>query len=384
MTVVHAPHSAEPLPSERQRIYSLQVLRFIAAFLVFIGHAQHELAESMGLSGSLWTFVPFDWGLGVDIFFVISGFVMYFLTADGFGVPGGSADFMRRRIIRIVPLYWLFSVLMLLALAFAARSGGAPLPSVLNILFSFLFLPGPQCADYCFPIFSLGWTLNYEMMFYALFALGLFFSRRAGLTFIFTAIVGLMGLSLLAPPSWTMLHFWGYPITGEFLAGIGLAALYRRRARISPLVSLAIIALAMTAAIAFYQYGIYNSMTRLVTGGIPAALIVGATIFGLEPRRLSPFGRALVVGGDASYALYLWHPFGLKIGGAAIAHLHLPITSSPALFFGLCAILVVAGAVMIHRFIERPVIALLNRRSAGHIGKHVQGDKKRTGRVPSL
>ena len=357
--MTHAAHSAEPLPSERQRIHSLQILRFIAAFLVFIGHSQHELLELLGAQADGWTFVPLDWGLGVDIFFVISGFVMYFLTADGFGVTGGPGDFMRRRLIRIVPLYWLFSLLMLAALAHAARSGGLPLPSSLNIAFSFLFLPGPQCADYCFPVFSLGWTLNYEMMFYCIFAVGLFFSRKVGLALIFGTILFLMLAALVAPPSWTMLRFWGYPMTGEFLAGIALAAAFRSGIRIPPLIAIALIISGIVAAVLFYQFGAYQSVTRLITGGVPAVLIVSATVLGLEPKRLGHFGRMLVIGGDASYALYLWHPFGIKIG-AAIAT-RLPMSFSPYVFFALCTVIVLVGAVFIHHFIERPAIARLSR-----------------------
>lgn len=356
---VHAPHSAEPLPSERQRIYSLQILRFFAAFLVFIGHGQHELLELLGPRAGDWSFVPFDWGLGVDIFFVISGFVMYFLTADGFGVEGGPRDFIRRRLVRIVPLYWLFSLLMLAALAMAARSGGVPLPSPLNIAFSFLFLPGPQCADYCFPIFSLGWTLNYEMMFYCIFAIGLFLPRKKGLALIFFSIIALMIAALMAPPSWTMLHFWGYPMTGEFLAGIGIAALFRAGIRLSPLSAIALIVTGIVAALLFYQTESYTVVTRLITGGVPAILIVSATVLGLEPARLGVIGRALVVGGDASYALYLWHPFGIKIATAVATRL--PIGFSPYLLFGLSTVIVLIGAVLIHHYVERPAIARINR-----------------------
>lgn len=356
--MTHALHSAETLPSERKHINALQMLRFAAAFLVFVGHAQHELVEMLGTAAGTWGFVPLDWGLGVDIFFVISGFVMYFLTADGFGVRGGAADFMRRRLVRIVPLYWFFSLLMLAALVFASRSGGLPLPSVPNIIFSFLFLPGPQCADYCFPIFSLGWTLNYEMLFYCIFAVGLCFPRRTGLTIIVGTILLLMILALFVPSSWTALRFWGYPITGEFLAGIGIAALYRKKFRIPVAPAILLMATGIILAIIFYQLHLYESVTRLITGGIPAALMVAATLFGLEPQRLGKMGRLLLLGGDSSYALYLWHPFGIKIG-EAITH-RLPIALSPLLFYMICAIVVLIGSVLLHRFAERPVTIRLN------------------------
>ena len=87
-----------------QRVDSLQVLRFVAAFLVLCGHAQQALVKLASGTPRPWSVIPLDWGLGVDIFFVISGFVMYYMMHDRFGVPGVAADFLRRRVIRVVPL----------------------------------------------------------------------------------------------------------------------------------------------------------------------------------------------------------------------------------------------------------------------------------------
>ncbi|MGN5376034.1 acyltransferase family protein [Sphingomonas hankookensis] len=286
-------------------------MRFFAALLVVIGHTQHALLERLGAAAGRYAFVPLDWGLGVDVFFVISGFVMYYLMHDRFAQAGATATFLRRRVVRVVPMYWLFTTLVL---AVGLATGAVDLPWT-NILFSYLFLPGPVCGEYCFPVFTLGWTINYEMLFYALFAIALGFPRRIGVAVVVGLIAGLIVMGQAVPVSWSMLHFWGYPIIGEFLFGIGLAAGFLRGWRVSRGAGWALVAAGLVLATVSYQLDLYDHIWRLWTGGIPAALILGGAVFGLEPR--GAHGRwlaVLVVGGDASYALYLSHPVTISRG----------------------------------------------------------------------
>jgi exopolysaccharide production protein ExoZ len=349
-------------PMRLGRIDSLQILRFLAAFLVLCGHSQHALVEHIGARAGNWGFIPFDWGLGVDVFFVISGFVMYYMMHDRFGNAGAAADFLRRRLIRIAPLYWLFTTLALVVLI----ATGAPRPGATNILFSYLFLPGPLCGEYCFPVFTLGWTLNYEMMFYVVFAVALPFRRTAGLAIIFAAILGLMAVAHLAPLDWRMLHFWGYPLTGEFLAGIVLAHLFLKGVRIPRPIAFAMLPLALVLAVIGYQTGAYDTIGRIVTGGIPATLIMAAAVLGLEPvggQHVAPSGltRLLVAGGDASYALYLSHPIAIKVAEAITQKLGL-FERAPVLLLPIAIVGALIGAVIVHRVIEKPMLAFLNRR----------------------
>ncbi|MFX5785380.1 acyltransferase family protein, partial [Acinetobacter baumannii] len=74
---------------------------------------QHELVDKRGVAG-VWRYKAIDWGIGVDIFFVISGFVMYYLMHDRFGSATVAGDFLRRRLIRVVPLYWICTTLVIL------------------------------------------------------------------------------------------------------------------------------------------------------------------------------------------------------------------------------------------------------------------------------
>lgn len=347
----------------RDRIHSLQILRFLAAFLVLVGHSQHEFVELLGGSSNWFQrFIPFDWGLGVDIFFIISGFVMYYLARDQFGQDGAAANFLRRRIIRVVPLYWLFTSLALVVALRTGRMGGGEPFYLPNVITSYLFIPGPRCGEYCFPLFTLGWTLNYEMLFYAIFAFALCFGKRIGVPLIFAIILGLMLMGQLVPPSLAMLHFWGYPIIGEFLIGIAVAALYAGGFRMARGPAIALVLLGFVLATISYQLTAYEILWRLVTGGIPAAMIVLAAVTGLEPpakEARRPMIAFLVAGGDASYALYLSHPFMIKIATAVSGRLHLMLIS-PWIFMALAIFLALMGAFLVHYLLEKPLLRILS------------------------
>lgn len=346
------------------RIGTLQILRFIAAALVMIGHIQQEIVRTADPATSdRYSFIPFDWGLGVDIFFVISGFVMYYLTHAKFGTSRAPQEFLRRRLIRIVPLYWITTTIVLaLALATTGKTGDEPL-YLPNVIASYLFLPGPRCGEYCFPVYTLGWTLNYEMLFYTLFAIALFFSRKVGLIFIVAALAMLAVGRLVTPPSATMLHFWGYSMTGEFLIGIYIGHLFLSSTRVSPLLCGAMLVLGAALAVIFYQTDSYETWTRLITGGIPAALLVAAVVLGVQGTGRSVAVRALILGGDASYALYLTHPFAIKGAGAIARKLGI-MSTAPWLFIALVAGGAIVIAVLVHLYCELPMLRWLNRATA--------------------
>ena len=113
---------------------------------------------------------------GVDLFFVISGFVMVYASERMFGRAGGQLQFITRRLIRIVPLYWLVTPLYLvMALAIPAFEKSY---SVASVVASYLFIPWPRLDGIMQPLVGQGWTLNYEMFFYAIFAAAILAPRR--------------------------------------------------------------------------------------------------------------------------------------------------------------------------------------------------------------
>ncbi len=150
----------------------IQALRAYAALSVMVGHAVKEWSATYGLAD------PFNVQpllYGVDIFFVVSGYIMYRTSHHLFGSASGVTLFALKRLIRIVPLYWAFTTLMVGVLVVMGDQLRSTQFDLWNVVSSYFFIPSERPDGRIAPVLSLGWTLNYEMFFYAIFAAGLLF-----------------------------------------------------------------------------------------------------------------------------------------------------------------------------------------------------------------
>ena len=332
----------------RPLLSNIQILRFFAAAAVLTGHAGDLFIPGAN------QFRAIPWSAGVDIFFVISGFVMTYLTQGQFGRAGASRTFLVRRIIRIAPPYWLFTMLMVATvLLFGGHVKNTTLDPAVAVT-SFLFIPWPRADGQLNPLLSQGWTLNYEAFFYLAFASALFFRR--GLWWLVAAFLLLASLHFTIPDAWFALKFWTNPIILEFVGGIGLGLLFLRGWRLpfwgGP-------ALAAVAAAVFIGTGAMEPglVRRIVHIGLPALLLCASLALAQEPRSTGPLRRALVAGGDSSYTLYLSHTFTLNAALLAwrAAGADMPIVAMIA-----AIILSIAAAALIYRRIERPMTDALH------------------------
>jgi exopolysaccharide production protein ExoZ len=290
--------------NRKDDITAIQILRGIAALLVVTGHAFTEAAQ---VREDL-VIPKFDFGIGVDIFFLISGFVMT-LSASRFATESSPAtQFMLRRIIRIVPLYWFYTTGMLLAIALlpgALNNSATDLPTVIS---SFLFFPHKNISGSFNPVLSLGWTLNYEMYFYVIFALAL---SLGGLKYWFSALWGSLLLSVFAKYSAVgIFDFWGDNIILEFLVGATVAKFYKNfhinKSKIYFLLGV------QTAGIVYFTISPNNS-ERIFALGLPSLMFFFAVVFLMPEIWLKFTTPASKYIGDSSYSLYLSHPFTLGI-----------------------------------------------------------------------
>jgi exopolysaccharide production protein ExoZ len=334
-----------PPPARPGTIVTIQYLRGIAASLVALYHAAGT--PPFGPAPS-WIA-----DLGVDLFFVISGCIMWATTQRGRGPLG----FWEARLLRIVPLYWIFTTLYVaVALLWPAALFNAALDP-LFVAKSYLFVPAVHPAlGGTAPVYTLGWTLNYEMFFYLLFGLCLFIPQRAPrLAVTIATLVVLVLIGAIVAPDGAVAAFYTRPIMLDFAAGILLAWLAPRLHAMPPAAGLALIAFALAWLIGA---PIMTSWTaRIVLVGVPAvATVAGALV--LEPlahRRPSRLGLLL---GDASYAIYLAHPFAQRacylVYGAVIG------LASHAALVGLAVTMFAAGlcgGILCHLVIERPILA---------------------------
>jgi exopolysaccharide production protein ExoZ len=347
---------AEIKALKQDTIVSLQLLRAIAATLVVFGHAQRE-AEQM--SGAFQR-IHFPWGFGVDIFFVISGFIMVYTSAKLFAAPGGPRQFITRRLVRIAPLYWVFSLAMLAAVLVLSDQLNSAEFEITNAVASFLFLPSAAPDGQIHPLLEVGWTLNYEMFFYALFAIALLLPIKQGLLALGAAMLAIVVVGFITKPEAAVLAFWSDTIIVEFLFGCAMAYAFLRTGRRPNLLAMALL-LAGAAAVFLALAPLQPIPSgRFLAQGIPAAMVVSAAIW-FAPSSfegvIQPFALPL---GDSSYSLYLSHPFSL-----AIFKILWPFngTESSALwlYVALATIFSICGGLASYYCLERPLLHVLRR-----------------------
>jgi exopolysaccharide production protein ExoZ len=211
------------------KLHTVQALRAIAASLVILDHALLELTHD-DLESSV-THIAWTLGnTGVYLFFVMSGFIMVYICWDDFGRRSAVANFLRRRFIRIVPLYWL-ATLAAFAYHRVSETHGAH-AGLPDLVYSFAFIPYSGADGNWAPILPQGWTLNYEVMFYLIFAMGLSFPRQIALT---AVAVSLGGFVIIGPfLANDALRYLASPIVLWFLMGMGLAAVWRWKGFVEP------------------------------------------------------------------------------------------------------------------------------------------------------
>ncbi len=327
-------------------IVSLQYLRAVAALLVVAFHASDKLGRMAGAEGT----ASFTVGLaGVDIFFVVSGFIMLATTQ---GKDVSPADFARKRFERIVPLYWLLTLLVVAIVL--ARPGLLSTAAFDGAHFaaSLLFIPWQHpVLDAHMPLLVPGWTLNYEMAFYALFAASLLLPARMRVP----GLVGALSLAAFAGlfvPAGTIAAFYTDPIILEFAAGLVLASVWRRGL---PMSRTAALCLAGLGFLGLYL-GSGTDLPRIVWAGIPAMMIVAGVVHADGRREQRPMRLPMLLG-DASYSIYLSHVIVLPVLAKAWTSLGLGVAGlqGPAFLALALAASALAGAAL-YGAVERPLM----------------------------
>jgi exopolysaccharide production protein ExoZ len=342
-------------------LLNIQVLRFVAAFLVVLGHVLTS-ADRMPLqNGELALTRSFadTFGVGVDIFFIISGFIMFYLCHDKFGRKGESRSFLLRRFIRVVPIYWAFTALMVISILIFADQVTTAIINPEHLLASLAFIPWMNPDGIMRPVLKLGWTLNYEIFFYLAFGLVLNLPRRVALPLLFSAFLAAVALNALLPSDLWILKFWSDPIILEFLLGIGLAAAFLRDWRLSFAQAAGLIALACFTLIVLVPIAQLHGVTfRPLVYGVPSLMICAAFAFGPQMSADRLLDRALVLFGTASYCLYLSHPFILN----AVERLGPGWwTDHPRAFVTAACAASIFGSIALYLCLERPLVALFSR-----------------------
>ncbi|HEX7857262.1 MAG TPA: acyltransferase [Sphingobium sp.] len=291
------------------KLHHLQALRGIAANLVVLDHIFSTLIRYGHLPASLEGFAWHFGEIGVGIFFVISGFIMVYTSHGEGGKAGAPYLFLEKRIIRVVPLYWL-ATLLAFAMLFAIHKP----ESVSHLVQSLLFIPyysgGVQEMR---PVLGQGWTINYEILFYAAFAISLFLKGRWSLWFLIAVFCGLaLGGAVLGEGRGAVWDSYTDPIILLFLMGVLVGWVCVNRPMSLPVRW----PLLLTAVLLAMNLGIYVIFAQSTFTPVVCAVLSISTVVvcALAPAGVEgPVARAWEMLGDGSYSTYLFHTFLLAV-----------------------------------------------------------------------
>lgn len=345
------------MTERRPMLANIHALRAIAAMLVVLLHASEQLEP-----GSLPFHAEFG-NAGVDIFFVISGFVMVYTSTVRAKSPGA---FMLDRILRIVPMYWTFTLLTVLLILVVPTAFRGSSFDPIHTLFSFIFVayPHPVNADSFSPVLRVGWTLNYEMVFYLIFATAIWIRNSSR---VFISISVLLALVLARPLLGLsgVFQFYGQAIILEFGLGMLAAGVFLRGGlkQLPAVVGWLLIAVGAGILLNYGHSVDMASNSRILWFGVPATLIVSGALI-LERFREKASGRIVNILGAASYVIYLSHPYVLTASRLFLEALDVQsVTPLGAISVILVMLLVSAlVGILVHLYFEKPVTRFLRLR----------------------
>ena len=355
--------SAQSLP---RTFYSVQYLRGLGALIVVLYHSASQLQRYQ--SSLHWP----EWGaIAVDCFFVISGFIMWHMTA---AKPMSFSEYWRKRIARSIPIYWAVTAFVVALMLIAPQLLSTSRFDATHVLTSFFLIPSlhPVLHTQFAPVVIPGWTFEYEIAFYALLSVCIFVPLRFRAASLILPILAMAALPAFVHSDSIYFTFYTQPLIIQFASGVFLGWLLWQGVKLSPKVCLALV-IGGVAVLPFLpepshvvpEIGAYHFMlARTLWYVVPAfAIVAGAVFFDAAEARQAWKVPALV--GDASYSIYLTHPLVLPVItkiwiAAGIAAL--PVWNAPFVIAAVTAS-VLAGIVC-HLCLEMPLVRLANRVSA--------------------
>jgi exopolysaccharide production protein ExoZ len=320
-------------PGDGGTLYGIQYLRAFAAMAVVLFHAAERSGHAFAIGAA-----------GVDVFFVISGFIMWVIVARR---PVSPVRFLKERVRRIVPVYWLATGTMVAG----AMLGLFPnlVLSAQHVAASLFFVPmrSPSSGE-LWPVLVQGWTLNYEMFFYAVFAACLLLPARLRLPAVSALFIGLVAAGLAVDSDLPLFVAYTRPIILEFVAGMVIGQLWLKGRVPGRAASLSLIAVGL---VGFAMIGVMRlPFDEWICGPLACALVYGTA--SIERHGRVPLFKVPALLGDASYSIYLWHTFAISVVAKAGGALGL----APALVFVASVAAGTLAGISAYYLVERPLV----------------------------
>ena len=319
----------------QNKIDSIQVLRFFAAFSVMMVHLP-----------------VFGFGIwGVDIFFVISGFIMMYVTENN------EKFFLLKRIFRIVPLYWILTLGVFALAIFVPDVLNNTTANIVHLIKSLFFIPFDKNGTGHFPILFLGWTLNFEVIFYFLFSLSLVFFKENRMIACSIFIIIFLVFNKIFSEKNFIFETYANDIFIEFIFGMILFTIWKKyKNKISTNLSNHFICLAILLVSIFILN--YYNFSRSVSYGLPSLILTVYFLFFLNHLK---FPKILVSLGDASYCIYLLHPYVIQFFYKILEINEYDIIIE-LVFTLIISVIVFIVSLLIYKFIEFPINGSLRKK----------------------
>lgn len=321
-------------------IFFIQYVRTMAALMVVISHISWKGEQ---YSTNPLSFFPFA-GVGVALFVLMSGYLLIYIVETK---DMGFVHFIKSRVKRIIPLYWFFTTLALIIyLLFPDKvnsSGG-----VTYILDSYTLLPTE--GKY---LLGNAWTLKYELFFYLILGISLFFLKEIRYIIVASILSTLVILGIFVDDGQLYLSFITNPLLLEFVLGIMIYHLHKK-IKISITLGMILILFAVSLSIYFTHLNLVEHYPKALVGGVPGLLLfIGFLSFESlfekknSNKSFSLFKKISV----SSYSLYLSQPFSLAF--FAIILNKLGINEFGYLYVSLLLVFALFTGYLVHIFIEK-------------------------------
>ncbi len=342
----------------RDKIQSIQILRGLAALLVVFHHVFLDV-RAYGSGSYLINFYNLEYfgNIGVDVFFVISGFIMVLIHGNDFLQPNATRTFLLKRFIRVVPLYWLLTgVAAFILFFFPSLFGGGKTFDLSHTIASFLFIPWNNSIGLAIPIIGPGWSLNYEMYFYLIFAFLLFFPKKYFIVLITSYFLLSVTLHFFEPEG-LYLQMITNPLLLEFLMGVYIGLLYTNKKLLNHAHWFLVFSVVLILSNILFHYEIEY---RVLYFGLPSALLIYTLVSYEYYNGSSGFNNKLILLGTISYSLYIAHVFLYKIAIKIYVKIFgISVLDLMVLF---AVIVSIIGAILIYNFIEKPITIYLTNK----------------------
>jgi exopolysaccharide production protein ExoZ len=348
----------------RKKLDSLQAFRAVAAILVVL---YHVTAFSQETGGYVFMGGIFAFGYtGVDFFFVLSGFIIFFTHGRDLGNRSRFGTYVVRRLTRIYPFFWLIFAAKMLAILAMSGYGKSYERELGVIVKSFLLLPQENL-----PIIGAAWTLSFELMFYLIFGLSILLGRRFLLAAFVAWQVGIFGLAIFDRFSGVdgaqsyLLRFALNARNLEFMLGVlSCYIVTRSQPRYRDVIAVAGLGLYLIGGFYVNGGGSLDAMGHALIFGLASTLIV-VGVASREFRQTMRVPGLLVFLGDASYSIYLSAFALVNLLTLLLLRPSVVGVVGPSVAMLVIAVLAVVGGSVAHVVVERPLLDLM-RRYFGH------------------